>query len=325
MRVLLHSDHRYPGDDGRGVGIATRYEPSGAPHHIHDLIARGLAEMGHEVFYFLPKGTAAPLPPGVRLVDSPVDNADIFHNLDRPGKPWILTQHRVREAAVAPADNWVFVSRSLASLYGSTRFVRNGLDPYDYIYSEAKLDYFLFLASMQGNAHANKYIAKGLPVALSLARELGFRLIVAGTSRDETVLGAVASACRDAGAAFLGDVRGRAKAELLAGARALLFPTQIHEGLPLVLIEALFSGTPVIASHHGPCPEMVSPEVGFVCRTFDDYAFAIQNASSIRSSACREKALHDHHYRTMVDRYIREYETEAGKRGGEPKAARGGE
>ena len=30
------------------------------------------------------------------------------------------------------------------------RFVRNGLDPADYIYSETKEDYILYLASMQG-------------------------------------------------------------------------------------------------------------------------------------------------------------------------------
>src|SRR6266705_4391672 len=99
----------------------------------------------------------------------------------------------------------------------------------------------------------------------------------------------VADMCKQAGATFLGDVRGQAKAELIAGARALLFPTQIHEGLPLVLIEALMSGTPVITSDFGPCPEVVTPEVGFVCRNTEQYASAIRGVAGIRPRDCREK------------------------------------
>jgi glycosyltransferase involved in cell wall biosynthesis len=319
MRIQLFSDHRYPADDGHGAGVATRNEPSGAPHRIHDLIARGLGELGHEVLYCPDQGADGPLPPGVTLSTSPREDVDLHHNLEVAGRPWILTQHRTRDVQFAP-ENWVFVSRSLASLYGRSRFVRNGLDPAEYIYSETKDDYILYLASMQGRAQRHKYQLKGLHVAVSLASELGFKLRVAGTARDEEILGIVMAMCHSANVEFLGDVRGAAKAELLAGARALLFPTQIHEGLPLVIIEALFSGTPVIASHHGPCPEVVPPEVGFICHTTADYSAAIENAHRIKPGDCRERGLRDHHYMTMVRGYLREYEIEAGRYGAAPLA-----
>jgi glycosyltransferase involved in cell wall biosynthesis len=309
MRILLHSDHRYPIDDGRGHGRRLRHEPSGAPQMIHDLLARGLAELGHQVFYYLERGASAAPPDGVTITTSPRCDVDIAHNFELAERPWVLTQHRVRDVEVAP-DNWVFVSRSLAELYGSRRFVRNGLDPEKYLYSETKDDYVLFLASMQGNMTRHKYLAKGLDVALTLASELGFKLKVAGTARDIEIFGIVTGMCGRAGVPFLGDVRGAEKAELIAGARALLFPTQMHEGLPLVVIEALFSGTPVIASHFGPCPEIVPPEVGFVCKNTEQYAAALRDVGRIRPGDCRERAMREHHYLEMARGYVREYEVE---------------
>lgn len=313
MRVLLHSDHCYPSDDGEGTGRALRLEPSGAPQHVHDLLAQGLAELGHDVFYFL-RDARRPLPRGVTFTPAPRTDVDIAHNIEVNGLPWVLTQHRMRDVKTAPT-NWIFVSRSLASLYGSSRFVRNGLDPANYIYSETKEDYILFLASMQGQATRHKYQAKGLDIALSLASDLGFKLVVAGTARDEEIFQIVTNMCNRANVAFLGDVRGQAKAELIAGARALLFPTQVHEGLPLVLIEAFMSGTPVIASGFGPCPEVVTADVGFICANRDEYAAAFQQIGRIRPRDCREKALANYHYLTMARRYVQEYEAELARYG----------
>jgi glycosyl transferase family 1 len=329
MRILLYSDHRYPSDNGHGTGRYLREEPSGAPQHIHDLLAKGLAQLGHQVFYFLGNGAEHPLPPGVSLADGAKEDVDITHNIEVNGLPWVLTQHRTRDVAVPP-HNWIYVSKSLASLSASTRFVSNGLDPASYIYSETKEDYLLFLASMQGNATRHKYRAKGLHVALDLCAELGVKLLVAGTARDEEIFQIVTDMCRQANATFLGDVRGWKKAELIAGARALLFPTQMHEGLPLVLIEALMSGTPVISSVFGPCPEVVTPEVGFVCRNMAEFASAVQNISSIRPGDCRAKALREYHYMAMARGYVREYEIEAGAFGAacaptaQPQEARNG-
>src|SRR6266700_1382476 len=314
MRILLYSDHRYPSDDGHGAGRTLRYEPSGAPQHVHDVLAKGLAELGHQVFYFLTKRAEHPLPPVVTLTATPRSDVDIAHNIEVDGVPWVLTQHRMRDVEIAP-DNWVFVSQSLASLYGSKRFVRNGLDPANYIYSETKEDYLLFLSSMQGNATRHKYQAKGLHIALALAADLGFKLLVAGTARDAEVFEIVRNMCKQANVTFLGDVRGQAKAELIAGARALLFPTQMHEGLPLVLIEALMSGTPVIASDFGPCPEIVTPEVGLVCGNTEQYAAALRDVASIRRRDCRTKALREYHYLVMARGYAQEYEIEVDRYG----------
>src|SRR4029078_3690397 len=180
--------------------------------------------------------------------------------------------------------NWVFVSQTLALLHGQDRYVWNGIDPAEYIYSATKDDYFLFMSTMHWGTK------KGLDIVLSMAKQLGFKLVVAGTGESYERIAKVQEMCRKVGARYVGDVRGKEKAELLAGAKGFLFPTKLDEAFGLGMVEALMSGTPVICSDRGACPEIISSDVGFVCRDENDYATAIQNIASISAPSCRDKA-----------------------------------
>ncbi len=108
----------------------------------------------------------------------------------------------------------------------------------------------------------------------------------------------------------MGDVRGKEKADLYAGAKAFLFPTKLNEAFGLVLVEAMLSGTPVICSMNGACPEIVSPEAGFLCRELGDYISAVERLQEIKPSACRAFAMERYHYRSMAAGYVKEYEAE---------------
>ena len=319
MRILLSSEHRYPAFDEIGSGPHPRSLPSGSGFWIHDLLAKGLAEFGHEVFYLLPHKPAAPLPPGVQFVSRPVWDADILHTIsdrDAPliaewtarGRPWVTTCHmdmRTRGLAQsATTDNWIFVSRTLARLHGRTRYVLNGVDPAACIYSETKHDYLMFMSSMDWE------MKKGLDIALSLAARFRFKLVVAGTGNNYKRILRVSTLCRQIGAYYVGDVRGKRKAELLAGAKAFLFPTRVDEAFGLGMAEALMSGTPVICSDKGACPELITPDVGFVCRNDRDYVAALRNVGNISPGVCRDKALREFHYQRMADDYLSEYEKE---------------
>ena len=312
MRILVMSEHRYPADNGKSSD--PRPYPSGAPLVVHDLIAKGLGRLGHDVYYLLKHGAESPPPDGVRFIDAIRDDVDIFHNRERVNGPWVKTQHRVAYEldGATPPDNWIFASRTLARFHGKERFVINGVDPERFIYGETKSDYFLFLAGMQGPRDRYAYRGKGLDIALALSATLGFELIVAGTAIDREIIDEVSGMCLQAGARYLGDVRGARKAELLAGARALLFPTRLNEGCPLVIGEALMSGTPIIASNSGPCAELVTPDVGFVCEDQRDYARAIECIDAISPRACREKGFNTFHYMRMAADYVLEYEKEIG-------------
>jgi glycosyltransferase involved in cell wall biosynthesis len=321
MRILLWSNHQYGSYSGNGVGRHPRVFTSGSGHYLHDALAKGLAELGHEVLYHLEGGAAASLPEGVQPITVPPQSVDILHNYsaiishagltnyaNQRGIPWVATCHLDIQDRGADRrcarSNWIFVSRTLAQLYGRDRYVHNGVDPSNHLYAETKEDYFLFMSSMDWA------FEKGLDIALALAADVGFRLVVAGTSGKYPVIHKIEGICEQAGAEYVGDVRGERKAELLAGARALLYPTRLNEAFGLTMAEALMSGTPVICSDRGACPEIVSPDVGFICQQESDYRNAIERVAQISSRACRNKAMCEYHYQVMAKGFAREYEAE---------------
>jgi glycosyltransferase involved in cell wall biosynthesis len=307
VRISVTAKHCYPAG---GTG------PAGG--HIFDLLVRGLAELGHEVFYWTQLGASAPLPPGVVLVEQPVWDVDVVHcRIDQDvhreahlrGVPWVASCHADllttwgRDRSVA-TRNWIYASQTLARTYGSCRFVRYGIDPGEFRYSPNKRDYLLFISMLRFATR------KGLDIAVELSRTLRFPLVVAGACDEAEVVNRVARQCREAGVEFIGPVVGKAKADLFAEARALLFPTQLNEGFGIMLVEALFSGTPVICSNNGACPEIVTSDVGFVCANQDDYRQAILRIDEIRPEACRERALREFHYLRMATDYVYEYQKE---------------
>ncbi len=324
MRVLLSSTHRYPAFGELGIGPHPKAFPSGSCFYIHDFLAQGLAELGHEVFYLLRNGAEAPMPAGVTLVTEPVADADILHTItfrdedltaarQSRRRPWVTTCHldlKARGMERRPTtDNWIFVSRTLARSHDSDRYVLNGIDPSRYIYSETKDDYFLFMSTMDWGAE------KGLDEVLSLSAEIGFKLVIAGTGKDYESINRVAEMCRHVGAEYVGDVKGKRKAELLAGAKAFLFPTKVVEAFGLGMVEALMSGTPVICSDRGACPEIISRDVGFICRNRDELVAAVNRVTEISPRVCREKAMKDYHYLRMAADYVAEYEKEIARNG----------
>lgn len=315
MRVLMTGEHVYP-LSRVSAGRTPKPMPSASGQRVHDWIAKGLAELGHDVRYFIANRVEGPPPPGVTLVSGLTGDADILHTyaLRGPrhdlawGKQYVATCHLdPRSRGLAPMDappNWIFVSPSLARTFGRDRFVVNGIDPSEYVYSEGKGNYLLFLAAMD---HA---IDKGLDVALRVARRAGVPLVVAGTAQRQETIDRVAALCEEYGADYRGDVQGDEKADLLAGARALIFPSRFPEACPLGIAEALMSGTPVLCSANGASPEMIDGETGLVCRDEDDYLQALAHLPTLSPKACRAKALRDFHYLRMARDYVRQYERE---------------
>src|SRR5258706_14949671 len=86
----------------------------------------------------------------------------------------------------------------------------------------------------------------------------------------------------------LGEVPHEHTLQLLAGAKALLFPIRWNEPFGMVMIEALACGTPVLAFPEGAAPEGVDDgRTGFLCHDETDMAQAIRRVDSLSRADCR--------------------------------------
>jgi glycosyltransferase involved in cell wall biosynthesis len=136
---------------------------------------------------------------------------------------------------------------------------------------------------------------KGLHLAIDAAERGGVDLIIAGSVFgypehlnyfDSMIRPRLNTRIR-----FVGLVGGERKANLMAGARALLVPSLAPETSSLVAMEALASGTPVVAFPNGALSEIVVPQrTGFLVNSAEEMAEAIGEVDSLSPNLCRREA-----------------------------------
>ncbi|MCK5412770.1 MAG: glycosyltransferase family 4 protein [Candidatus Pacebacteria bacterium] len=95
----------------------------------------------------------------------------------------------------------------------------------------------------------------------------------------------------------------------LGGAKALLFPINWEEPFGLVMIEAMASGTPVIAFNRGSVSEVVKHgKTGFVVENEKEMIEAIKKIDQIKREDCRAHVEENFTIKTMVDGYEEAYQ-----------------
>ncbi|MBI4515272.1 MAG: glycosyltransferase [Deltaproteobacteria bacterium] len=289
----------------------------GVPRVVYWL-AKAQAEQGDRVTILAPPGSSCP---GANCIAVKVargqgdyspyvashlpPDADIVHFHHQvsvpPPCPWVITVQGNSPVELQALPNKIYISRDHARRGGGTAFVYNGIDPAEFIFRERKDDYFLFLSKVS-------LPKKGVDVALRLAREMGFRLLVAGGTRWSLRRTGGLWNSLVAKVHFCGEVSGRAKAELIAGARALILPIRWEEPFGLVVSEALVSGTAVITAPRGAMPELVTPEVGFLCDSYDAMKDAIGRVGEVDPHACRRRVLAELTNQHMASAYRQHYQ-----------------
>jgi len=107
---------------------------------------------------------------------------------------------------------------------------------------------------------------------------------------------------------FVGEVNDTQKQDLLGNALALLFPIDWPEPFGLVMIEALATGTPVIAWPQGAAPEVLDDDcTGMLVRTIDE---AVSAAKAIRRLDRRQiRGIFERRFTSerMADGYVDAY------------------
>jgi len=266
-----------------------------AVHVVMDNLARGLRQLGHEV---------ETVPASVHAYEK-LAGADVIHDhtgldpatpvVDTP-TPVVITQHR----PFTPASLSVFAHRLPRAVVAVSRdqaehahgvpvalVIHNGVDTDAFHPGQLHGYELVFVGRMS--------LDKGAHTAVRIAHAAGrpIRIVSALRGRAETdyfdtmvhpLLSTQDSVVLDASPEELAGVLQRAD--------ALVNPSRRAEPFSLVMVEALASGTPVIASARGAAPEIVTPGVtGFLCSTEDEAARAVNRIEDIDRATCRAEVV----------------------------------
>lgn len=155
---------------------------------------------------------------------------------------------------------------------------------------------------------------KGQHVAIETAHRAGMRLVLAGKVEDipeatEYFERYIAPAVDGDRVVHVLNVAGEEKAQLLARAHAMLAPLQWDEPFGLAMVEAMASGTPVIAMARGAAPELVAEgSTGFLVQDVDGMTAAVQLAGGIDPRACAAATRARFSPSVMAAAYLQVYE-----------------
>lgn len=150
---------------------------------------------------------------------------------------------------------------------------------------------------------------KGTDIALRIAHRLDLPLVVAGPvhpfADHQAYFRERVEPMLDEKRRYLHSIGMEQKVQLLAQARCVLIPSLAAETGSLVAMEAIASGTRVIAFRSGALPEIIEHEVtGFIVDSEDEMAKAISRAGEISPELCRKEALRRFDAGRMIKDYI---------------------
>lgn len=182
--------------------------------------------------------------------------------------------------------------------------VPNGIDLSKFHVREDSGDYLFFRGQISPEKRPDR--------AMAIAREAGMRLVIAAKIDDvdrtyyEHTIAPLIRANHNA--EYIREVDERGKDELLGGTYSYLFPIDWPEPFGLPMVEAMATGTPVIAYRAGSVPEVVVDGVTrFICNTGRAMVDAISCVPQLDRSICRRHVEQHFSIGAMLDGYERVY------------------
>jgi len=297
----------------------------GGTETVLDTLARALQAAGHDVLLATTGDASCPVPrtwcieraAGVGVGGTDVElrhavhahqaarewDADIVHDHTMLGAllgpalasaPVVTTNHGPFDvpalsalfAAIADQVHIIAISADQASAAGTIPIaatIHHGVDLDRFPPGAGGGGYALFLGRMHPD--------KGVHIAARVARMAEVPLLIAAKKQepheveyfDAQVRPLLTSEVR-----YVGEVSNDDKAELLGDAMCLLNPIQWSEPFGMVMIEAMATGTPVVATPFGSVPEIVTDaRTGYLRTDERDLARAVLASTSLDREQCR--------------------------------------
>jgi glycosyltransferase involved in cell wall biosynthesis len=325
-------------------GIPVPPPAYGGTESVVDRLARGLTRAGHEVLLAAAANSSCPVP-RVRGTDvafrsapasadaltelrhvitsyAAMTDMDVVHDHTltgplyghaRAGTPVVTTAHGPFDAILGPVYGAMRGVALLAISHHQAATARgvpvagvihHGLDVGDVPVGRGDGGYASFLGRMSPE--------KGPRQAALVARAAGVPLRMAAKLREpaeRAYFDAEVKPLLCSDVEFLGELGYAEKLELVGGSCALVNPMQWAEPFGLVMIEALATGTPVVATPVGSAPELVEDGVtGYLRAGVRSLAEALLEAPYLDRATCRASAVHRFSSDRMVAEHVRFYE-----------------
>jgi glycosyltransferase involved in cell wall biosynthesis len=198
------------------------------------------------------------------------------------------------------------------------RTIHHGVDMRDYTLKTCKQPYFCFLSRIAP--------MKGTHLAIEVAKRTGIPLKIAGEVQPiyrDYFESQIKPHVDGKFIEFLGEANLAEKNELLGNATAMLFPIQWDEPFGLVMIEAMATGTPVLALAGGAVREVVADGIsGYVCSTFEELLEKARCTAVSAFNPLHVRRYVEKHFsaQCMADKYATLYREMVGGEQSEPLA-----
>jgi glycosyltransferase involved in cell wall biosynthesis len=261
--------------------------------HISAVFERaGEFDLIHNSFDFLPLTYSA-------LVSTPV--LTTIHGFSSPAIVPVYEKYNHHGAYVAISE----ADRHPRLDYVAT--IHHGIDTAAFALGDAGGGYLLFF----GRIHPDK----GAAEAIEVARRVDLPLVMAGIVQDERYFETEVAPHVDGDRVrYLGPVGSERRSAVLGGALALLHLIGFEEPFGFSVVEAMASGTPVIAFRRGSMPELVEDGLsGALVQDVEGAVAAVPSVLGLDRRAIRARAGARFSRDRMTDEYLATYSEVLGR------------